>query len=330
MEPSNTRVFAYSFTQISEKIVVAKERPWFTRIMLLIGAIAFISFALAPLLSSVLDARQVSQQPSSPQETNNPEAQQEELQAQARGYELVLEREPENETALRGLVEVRLQLNDIAGVLEPLEKLAALKPDEMRYTILLAQVKQFTDDLEGAAQIYRKILQQEPGNTQALQGLVELLVKQERPEAAIGLLEETLQLAPEANTAKAGSIDVVAVQLLLGQVYTEQQRFDEALQAYDNTQKANPSDFRPLVGKGLILQRQGKIEEARAILTTASSLAPAQYKDRVDALIAQLDAPTPADVKVDEQQPAADSTNEADPQLETEGNPGTPEPEPVP
>jgi tetratricopeptide (TPR) repeat protein len=160
--------------------------------------------------------------------------------------------------------------------------------------------------------------------------LVELLVKQERPEAAIGLLEETLQLAPEANTAKAGSIDVVAVQLLLGQVYTEQQRFDEALQAYDNTQKANPSDFRPLVGKGLILQRQGKIEEARAILTTASSLAPAQYKDRVDALIAQLDAPTPADVKVDEQQPAADSTNEADPQPETEADPGTSEPEPAP
>jgi len=284
--------------------------------MLLIGAIAFISFALAPLLSTVLDARQVSQ-PASPEAADSTEAPQEELQAQARGYELVLQREPDNETALRGLVEIRLQLNDIAGVLEPLEKLAALKPDEIRYTILLAQVKQFTDDLEGAAQIYRKILQQEPGNTQALQGLVELLVKQKRPEAAIGLLEETLQLAPEANTAKAGSIDVVAVQLLLGQVYTEQERFDEALQAYDNTQKANPADFRPLVGKGLILQRQGKLDEARAVLSTASTLAPPEYKDRIEALIAQLDAPTPADVQIKGQPEGTEGTDGASPDAET-------------
>ena len=274
---------------------MAKERPWFTRIMLLVGALAFVGFALAPLLGSVLEARNVSQH--SPQATNaTPESQREELEAQARGYELVLDREPENPTALRGLVEVRLQLNDIAGVLEPLEKLAALNPEEMRYQILLAQVKQFTEDLEGAAQVYRQILQGDPGNTQALQGLVELLVQQERPEAAIGLLEDTLQIAPEANAETAGSVDVVAVQLLLGQIYTEQGRYDEALQAYENTQQANPTDFRPLVGKGLILQRQGKIEEARAVFSTAAGLAPAQYKDRIDALVAQLDAPTPQDV----------------------------------
>jgi len=294
---------------------VAKERPWFTRIMLLVGAIAFIGFALAPLLGSVLEARNVSQAPSQAAPATA-ESQREELEAQARGYELVLDREPENETALRGLVEVRLQLNDIAGVLEPLEKLSALNPEETRYKVLLAQVKQFTDDLEGAAQVYRQVLQNDPGNTPALQGLVELLIQQERPEAAIGLLEDTLQIAPEANAEAAGSVDVVAVQLLLGQVYTEQERYDEALQAYENTQQANPADFRPLIGKGLILQRQGKTEEARAVFSTAASLAPPQYKDRIDALIAQLDAPTPDDVNLGgESAPdggAADSDVEVD------------------
>ena len=221
------------------------------------------------------------------------------LELRAKGYEQVLEREPENTTALQGLLEARLQLfrlgqGDIKGIITPLEKLSKLNPEETRYAVLLAQAKQQAGDKEGAAQAYRTVLETKPGDISALQGMVALLLDQKRPEAAIGLLQESLDKAEKANKIEPNSVDTTAVQVLLGSVYAKEKRYAQALSTYDKVIKNDPKDFRPFLAKAMVLKDQGKTEEAQPLFEKANSLAPARYKDEINRQRATVsETPTP-------------------------------------
>ncbi|MBW4492701.1 MAG: tetratricopeptide repeat protein [Oscillatoria princeps RMCB-10] len=269
---------------------------------MVLALIAFVGFSLFPLLSNIFKDNQVrsetapapAQPTPAPAPSSLPSPKQSDLEAQARGYELVLQREPENQTALQGLLRTRLELRDIKGTIPPLEKLAKLNPDEPRYGVLLAQAKQYLGDVEGAAQIYRAILTSKPGTLEALQGLVNLLLAENRPEAAIGLLQDTLKTAAGANQVQPGSVDVPSVQLLLGDVYAQQKRFDEANAIYDELIKSKPDDFRPVLGKALVLKTQGKDADAKSLFSKAATLAPATYKDKIQQLASPKPAPAPA------------------------------------
>ncbi|MGB6299627.1 MAG: tetratricopeptide repeat protein [Rivularia sp. (in: cyanobacteria)] len=268
---------------------------WFVKIVLIIAVLALVGVSMAPMIAAFND----SQQSGNTQEGtgNSAEDQKTKLELTAKGYEQVLEREPENKIALQGLLEARLGLfslgqGDIKGIITPLEKLSKLNPEETRYAVLLAQAKQQAGDKEGAVQAYRTVLETKPGDLPALQGMVALLLEQKRPEAAIGLLQESLDKAEKANKIEPNSVDTIAVQVLLGSVYAKEKRYAQALSTYDKLIKNNPKDFRPFLAKAMVLKDQGKTEEAQPLFEKANSLAPARYKDEINRQRAAA-TPTP-------------------------------------
>lgn len=281
-----------------------KRSRWLVNAALLVAVFAFVGFSFFPIVNSAFNQEKSSVQKAAiPSQQKQEAARLEELQAQARGYQLVLQREPDNQTALKGLLFtqlelVRLSAADPKTTIEPLEKLAKLNPDNSEYTVLLAQAKQQTGDKEGAAIAFRSILESRPGDIKALQGLVTLLLAEKRPEAAIGLLQDTLESAPKLNQIKPNTVNVISVQLMLGQVYAEQGRYAEASNVYDTAIKANKEDFRPVLAKALVLQKQGKNDDAKGLFNSAANLAPAQYKDQIIQLATQTPAasasPSPA------------------------------------
>ncbi|NJN92403.1 MAG: tetratricopeptide repeat protein, partial [Leptolyngbyaceae cyanobacterium SL_5_14] len=81
-----------------------------------------------------------------------------------------------------------------------------------------------------------------------------------------------------------GSVDVTSVRLILGKVYAAGERYDEAIAVYEQAIQSDRQDFRPVLAKALVLQAQGKNNEAQPLFTTAASLAPAEYKDPINQL----------------------------------------------
>ena len=288
--------------------MAVKRNRWLVGGILFIAVAALLAVSLGPLIQAAFNPHGPGHNNTNAATVAEPDRQAE-LEGRANGYELVLEREPHNQAALEGLVEARIGLGDLAGAADPLSRLAELNPQEPRYAVLLAQTKQQLNDLEGAAQTYRSVLTATPGNMEALQGLVSLLVVQERPQAAVGLLQDTLKTAEQSNKIQPGTIDVIAVKLLLGQVYAEQSRYDDAIAIYDTAIQdaqtlGGTPDFRPTLAKGLILRETGKEDEAKPLFETALSLAPVQFKDRIQQLISQAPINGAADGTLDESAPA--------------------------
>jgi tetratricopeptide (TPR) repeat protein len=287
-------------------VTETRKNRWLLNLVLIVATLGLLGVTMLPLVTSAIGSNSQANKPNpNPSQAATP--QKSDIEAQARGYEEVLKREPENSTALRGLVEARLKLNDIKGVVDPLEKLAKLNPNMTEYGVLLAQAKQQLNDPEGAAQAYRTILQAKQGDLNALAGLSDLLIKQQRPEAAIGLLQDTLKQAPTANKTQPNSVDTTAVQVLLGKVFASQKRFDEALNTFDEATKTNANDFQPVLYKALVLKEQGKTDEAKPLFDKAASLAPAQFKDQ----ITRLSTTQPSASEAGKTSPVTSPTNSA-------------------
>ena len=258
------------------KVSKTKNRRWIYATLVLM-LLALLSFSVLPLLSSIVQASQADKSPVVSQETAR-------LENEALGYQLVLEREPDNENALLGLLETRLRQEDLDAAITPLKRLAQLNPQQPDYGILLAQSQQQLKNYEEAIKTYQEIIAANPGELRSLKGMVNLLVQQKRSQDAINLVQNTLTqaIAEQSNESVSHSVfNLTSLQLLLGEIYTEQKRYDDAVIIYDQAIKGDADDFRPLLAKAIMLRQQGKETEAESLFKEAILKAPVQYKEQL-------------------------------------------------
>ena len=113
------------------------------RFLVILFGLAFLGSTVFFMLGSLFgsDRDRTASSPSSTPSQNVPSAE-EKLLLQARGYQKVLDREPDNITALTGLIRTRLDMQDLEGAIIPLEKLIELNPQQEELTILLETIKQ--------------------------------------------------------------------------------------------------------------------------------------------------------------------------------------------
>jgi cytochrome c-type biogenesis protein CcmH/NrfG len=104
------------------------DKSKLTKIVVLGSGMAFLAssvLGLSGLIGKSID------QPAAKE--NAAQSQNAQLQAEERGFEGVLKREPNNQTALRGLVEIRMRRNDAPGTKAALEQLVKLNPSNTQY-----------------------------------------------------------------------------------------------------------------------------------------------------------------------------------------------------
>ena len=200
-----------------------KNRRWIYAALVLI-LLSLISFSILPLISSIVQASQGEQASLVTPETTR-------LENEALGYQLVLEREPDNENALLGLLENRLTQGDLEAAIAPLQRLAQLNPKQPDYSILLAQSQQQLKNYPEALNTYQQIIVANPGDMRALKGMVDVYLEQNRSQDAIKLVQQTLNqaLAQQSNESADKSVfNLTSLQLLLGEIYGEKEKYDKA------------------------------------------------------------------------------------------------------
>lgn len=157
------------------------KKTRFQKGMIVVSIVGLIGY----LGSSALVFLNRPEQASQPTPQNPEEVEKERLLAEEKGYEGVLEREPDNEFALAQLAQLRLQMGKTTEAIAPLEKLVDLNPDDVDPQILqvLAALQIQAGNLQGAIAPLEKLVALNPDDPQLKQTLEQLKQQVESPSS---------------------------------------------------------------------------------------------------------------------------------------------------
>ncbi len=136
------------------------EKSKLTKIIVLASGGAFLAssvMGLSSLIGSSLDRPTATE--------NATQSQNAQLLVEEKGFATVLKREPNNQTALKGLIEIRMQLGDVAGTRTALAQLVKLNPTDPQYKELLAAIDKQVADSKKVGTLKPTAPQQSPSSS---------------------------------------------------------------------------------------------------------------------------------------------------------------------
>ncbi|ACK71913.1 TPR domain protein [Gloeothece citriformis PCC 7424] len=208
------------------------KRKLIQRILIIVSGSAFLGLMVIPLM-------EVFKQDSSPtQQASTSSAQGQQLQQIAQGYEAVLKREPNNVSALQGLAEARLNLQDFSGAVEPVKKLHALDPANLQYIGVLTQLYQRNNDVTGAQELtpkVEKLAQSDPNNPQYIMILTQLY-RQTNNTSESTKLENQVEKLVQADPNNPQYLQILA------QLRLQANNLPGALETMKKLQQSYPED----------------------------------------------------------------------------------------
>jgi cytochrome c-type biogenesis protein CcmH/NrfG len=133
-----------------------KKSIW-TKVFILGSGIAFLGTSLLSVSGMISSSNQPTE--------NATQSQNAQLQAEEKGFATVLKREPNNQTALRGLVQIRLRQGDAPGTKAALEQLVKLNPTNKEYKELLAAINKQVAESKNVGTLKPTAPQQSPSSS---------------------------------------------------------------------------------------------------------------------------------------------------------------------
>jgi len=179
-----------------------------------------------------------------------------------------------SDLVLRSHALTRLMLGDKDKAVELADAAVSLDSDNAANLIVKAYTQQASFDIEAAHATIDQALDKQPDNSTAL------LIKAQL-QFASGLQDDALDTLRIARSQIAGSqianskaTQSAMVESLAGFVLMSKRQYDDALTAFANASRMDPSLAEPHMGTGIIAMRQGDAKTALQEISTAVTLEP--------------------------------------------------------
>ncbi|KAK7399850.1 hypothetical protein VNO78_11044 [Psophocarpus tetragonolobus] len=185
-----------------------------------------------------------------------------------------LETNAEALSALKSLLQQKLELGEDDEALAILKRLISAQPDAADWKFLAARLAADTGDADSARAYYEEVLAVNPLSFEALFENALLMDRCGDGESAMRRLEEALRVAEEEKKTK----EARDVRLIMAQIMFLQKNVDEALGIYNELSKEDSRDFRPYFCRGMIYSLLDRNDEAKEQFAKYRELSPKKFE----------------------------------------------------